>query len=291
MRYTTLIDAPALRALAGDSHVAIVDCRFDLARPEAGREAFLAGHIPAASHADLGRDLSGPIGPATGRHPLPDPQEFAARLGSWGVDNDSQVIAYDAGNGAFAARLWWMLRWLGHRQAAVLDGGLDAWTGAGGTLQAGDGAPAARRFVAHADADAWVSTAQVVRGLAQRAYLLVDARAPERYAGAVEPLDSVAGHVPGAVNHPFGANLGPGGHFLDAEQLRRRWLARLDARAPAEVVAMCGSGVTACQNLLALEVAGLHGARLYAGSWSEWIRDPARPVARGGEPSDSRNYS
>jgi thiosulfate/3-mercaptopyruvate sulfurtransferase len=284
MEYSTLIGAAALRDLEAEPSLAIIDCRCDLANPAAGRGDYLAGHLPGACHADLARDLSAPPGPATGRHPLPDPQALAARLGAWGVDDSTQVVAYDAANGSFAARLWWLLRWLGHRKVAVLDGGLAAWRAAGGPLQAGEVVRPARRFSARPERDAWLDTAAVVRALGTAGHLLIDARAAERYAGAVEPLDPVAGHVPGAVNHPFTANLGGDGHFLAPPELRRRWLARLGQTPPGAAIAMCGSGVTACHNLLALEAAGLPGARLYAGSWSEWIRDPARPVAVGPAP-------
>ena len=203
-----------------------------------------------------------------------------------GIGNDSQVVAYDEANGSIAARLWWMLRWLGHGAVAVLDGGFKAWTAHGGALQSGEAGPEAaeskaRQFKPQIDTDSVVSTAQLERALRGREAVLVDARAQERYAGTVEPIDSVAGHIPGAVNHPFTANLGADGRFLPAAELKRRWEERLPGSDLENLVAMCGSGVTACHNLLSLEVAGLSGAKLYAGSWSEWIRDPGRPVARG----------
>jgi len=217
---------------------------------------------------------------------LPLPEVFAGRLGAMGIGNDTQVVAYDEANGSIAARLWWMLRWLGHDAAAVLDGGFKAWTARGGALQSGEADPAAaervaRHFTPRIDAGSVVSTAELERALQGRKALLVDARAQERYAGAVEPIDPVAGHVPGAVNHPFTANLGADGRFLPAAELERRWQERLPGSDLKNLVAMCGSGVTACHNLLSLEVAGLTGGKLYAGSWSEWIRDPRRPVARG----------
>ena len=281
MPYTTLIDAAALARETPAAGVAILDCRYDLADPSAGRRAWLAGHIPGAGFADLGQDLSAPPGPTTGRHPLPDPDRLAARLGELGVGNDSQVIVYDQAGGAFAARLWWLLRWMGHRSVAVLDGGYAAWCAHGGAVQPGVAAVQARRFIAGA-AQLATADSTVVAGAATRSdRLIVDARAAERFSGEVEPIDAVGGHVPGAVNAPFSGNLGPDGRFLSPDRLRERWRAILGQRAPGEVIAMCGSGVTACHNLLALEVAGLTGAALYPGSWSEWIRDPARPVARG----------
>jgi thiosulfate/3-mercaptopyruvate sulfurtransferase len=245
----------------------------------------LRAHIPGARYADLDRDLSAPVGPHTGRHPLPSPEVFAGRLGAIGIGDDTQVIAYDEVNGSVAARLWWMLRWLGHDAVAVLDGGLKAWTAHGGALESGQPAFRPERFTPRIDANAAakpvLSTAELEHALRDSKTLLVDARAAERYAGTVEPIDSVAGHIPGAVNHPFTANLGADGRFLSAAELKCRWQERLKNTDAANLVAMCGSGVTACHNLLSLEVAGLRGGKLYAGSWSEWIRDPRRPVARG----------
>jgi thiosulfate/3-mercaptopyruvate sulfurtransferase len=281
MDFQTLIDVDSLRKLLGEPRLAVIDCRFDLLNPEAGRQAFLAGHIPQARYADLNRDLSAPLGPGTGRHPLPAPDTFAESLGRLGIGNDSQVVAYDDANGSFAARLWWMLRWVGHGAVAVLDGGLRAWTAQGGALESGDAPPRQERFTVRLGLQSVVSTAEIERDLRHPGTLLVDARAPERFAGFVEPIDSVAGHVPGAVNHPMTLNLDADGRFLPAAELRRRWQERLAGRDAANVVAMCGSGVTACHNLLGLEAAGLRGGKLYAGSWSEWIADPSRPIERG----------
>lgn len=281
MEFRTLINALALQELLGEPRVAVVDCRFDLMNPEAGRRAYLEAHIPGARYADLNRDLAAPVGLGSGRHPLPSPETFARKLGELGVGNGTQVIAYDEVNGSFAARLWWMLRWLGHDAVAVLDGGIKAWTQAGGALQSGEVDFPRQHFSPRANAQAVVNTAEELDPLLHRQHaLLVDARAPERFAGKLEPIDPVAGHVPGAVNHPFSANLDADGFFLPADELTRRWRERLAGAHPKDLIAMCGSGVTACHNLLGLEVAGLPGGRLYAGSWSEWIRDPRRPVAR-----------
>jgi thiosulfate/3-mercaptopyruvate sulfurtransferase len=231
--------------------------------------------------------LAAPVTPASGRHPLPEPETFAATLDEWGIGNGTQVIAYDESNGMFAARAWWMLRWLGHRAAAVLDGGFKAWLAAGGTVASGEdravpaNAPSAGRFVPRIDSSVLVGADEVAQVVLDARHLVVDARAAERFRGAVEPIDAVAGHIKGAVNHPFTGNLETDGRFLPPQELRRRWEERLGGRAPGNVVAMCGSGVTACHNLLSLEAAGLPGAKLYAGSWSEWIRDPRRPVERG----------
>lgn len=286
MSFSTLIDVSALRELAGKTEVAVIDCRFDLINPEGGRRAYLTGHIPGARYADLNKDLSAPISPNSGRHPLPSPNDFAATLVRLGIGNATQVIAYDDAGGSFAARLWWLLRWLRHRSVAVLDGGIKAWTAAGGTLESGEEKPLAKgipggRISPRADGAAVIGTADIAAFLNDPGNLLVDARAAERFAGSVEPIDAVAGHIAGAVNHPFSANLAPDGRFLPAPDLKRLWVSRLAGRQAAHLAAMCGSGVTACHNLLSLEVAGLGGAKLYAGSWSEWIRDPNRPVARG----------
>jgi thiosulfate/3-mercaptopyruvate sulfurtransferase len=284
LAYTTLIDVESLQRQLGAPTLAILDCRFDLGRPEAGRTAFLAAHIPGARFADLNSDLAGPVTAHSGRHPLPPPAVFAQRLGALNVGNDSQVVAYDESNGSFAARAWWMLRWLGHADVAVLEGGFAAWLAAGGALQAGQPPPGTRHFTPHVDPTAVLSSEQVAAALKDSQRLLVDARAAERYTGAVEPIDAVPGHVPGAVNHPFTGNLAPDGRFLPSHELRRRWEQRLAGASPEKLIAMCGSGVTACHNLLSLEVAGLSGGKLYAGSWSEWIRDPNRPVRVGSNP-------
>ncbi|MDB6085657.1 MAG: rhodanese-like domain protein [Gammaproteobacteria bacterium] len=299
MAFTTLIDVPSLHELrhaaaadpAGSPAArgpVLLDCRFDLGAPDAGRQAYWAAHIPGAHYADLNRDLAGPVTADSGRHPLPSPTALLSFFASLGIGRDTQVVAYDDANGAMAARAWWLLRWLGHDRVAVLDGGFNAWLASGGHVEAGAAqtgiAGEAARLAAEPRLGAVMDTTGVLHTMEDPARLLVDARAPERFAGTVEPIDPIAGHVPGAVNHPFTSNLGPEGRFLAAEELRRRWLHRLGATDPANVILMCGSGVTACHNLLAMEVAGLPGALLYAGSWSEWIRDPKRPVARGIEP-------
>jgi thiosulfate/3-mercaptopyruvate sulfurtransferase len=282
--YTTLIDPGDLAPLLGTPGVAIVDCRFDLSNPGAGRQAYLTAHIPGACFADLNQDLSVPSTSGTGRHPLPGKEQFSLLLGALGIDNGTQVIAYDQGNGALAARFWWMLRWVGHDAVALLDGGLDAWRAAGGKVEAGSHAATPRHFELRGGREPITTSEQVLAATEHRDRLIVDARAAERYSGQVEPLDAVAGHVPGAINVPFSGNLGAAGRFLPPDELRQRWLQILGATSPQKLIAMCGSGVTACHNLLALEVAGLPGASLYAGSWSEWIRDPKRPVATGTTP-------
>ena len=285
--FTTLIGAAVLRDRLAEPGLAVIDCRFDLADPEGGRRAYLQGHIPGARYADLNRDLSAPVSASSGRHPLPAPAAFASTLQRLGVARATQVIAYDDSGGAFAARAWWLLRWMGHEAVAVLDGGIKAWISSGGRLESGEAEPSAAAprgndgLAVRVDAAAVIDAAEVAARLKDPDFLLIDARAAERFAGSVEPIDTVAGHVAGAVNQPFSANLGADGRFLPAAELQRLWQQRLAGRRPEQVAAMCGSGVTACHNLLSLELAGFRGAKLYAGSWSEWIRDPSRPIARG----------
>ena len=274
--FQTLLSVEQLAALIDEPQLAILDCRFDLARPDWGTAEFAAAHIPGAQYVHLDRDLSGPVTPATGRHPLPDPSRFARRLGELGVGNDAQVLVYDQDTGMYASRAWWLLRWLGHSRVAVLDGGWRAWLAAGGVTESRVAQPEPRDFIARVAVGA-VATAEAVETARQsERERVVDARGADRFAGQNETIDPVAGHIPGAVNHPFARNLGADGRFLSRDELRATWLTTLGPLAPAQLIAMCGSGVSACHNLLALEHSGLLGARLYAGSWSEWIRDPAR---------------
>jgi thiosulfate/3-mercaptopyruvate sulfurtransferase len=275
-----LISTGELAAVLADPAWLVADCRFELGQPEAGAGAWHAGHIPGAFHVDLERHLAAPVTPATGRHPLPSPAEFATTLGRLGIGNGTRVACYDAGSGAFAARLWWMLRWLGHEDVAVLDGGFKAWTDEGRPVSTDEPEPRpATKFVARPQPQMVLDTEGVLRALAD-GETLVDVRGAERFAGKSEPIDAVAGHVPGAVNLPYTENLGPGGRFLGAAELAALWQRRAGAAEGHAPVCMCGSGVTACHGLLALEAAGVRGGRLYSGSWSEWIRDPTRPVAR-----------
>ncbi len=269
------------RTLGAAPDIVIFDCRFNLSDPGWGERAYRAGHLPGARFADLDRDLSSPIGPASGRHPLPDAAGLARKLGNWGVDRSVQVAVYDDAGGAFAVRLWWLLRWLGHPAVALLDGGLQAWLAMGGDLTADLPQPQSRRFEPQVNDAAWVTSAALVAGLAANRFQVIDARAPVRFRGEAEPIDPVAGHIPGAVNLPLQDNLTADGRFLSPEQLRARFLPALGERSPDAAVHACGSGVNACHNLLAMEIAGLCGSKLYAGSWSEWIRDPQRPVATG----------
>lgn len=280
--YRTLIDADQLLPLLGSPDCRVIDCRFDLGKPAWGGSQFWQGHIPGAIYAHLDRDLSSPITASSGRHPLPALDALAATVASWGVDRRVQVVAYDQGNGMVASRLWWLLRWLGHDSVAVLDGGYAAWIATRSRPVSRDPVTLAPRiFVARPRKDWVVSTEHLAERVAAGlpAQCLFDARGADRFAGQNETIDPVAGHVPGACSTPFTGNLGPDGRFLSPAALRERWAAQLSD--PASAIMMCGSGVSACHNLLALEHAGLRGVRLYAGSWSEWIRDPKRPVAVG----------
>lgn len=275
----------AARDLAGhldDAAWRIVDCRFELMRPEQGRADYLAGHIPGAIYADLDRDLAAPVTRTTGRHPLPAPEVFAATLGRWGITPDSPVVAYDQAGGAIAARLWWMLRWwFGHRQVRVLDGGYAAWRR--------EGLPTSRTvpdiepstYPANAD-DRMIVRTDELPDLLERGELLVDARDPDRFAGRHEPIDTVAGHVPGAVNFPLGTSLHEDGTWQSPEALASAWEPLLGGPPGRSWITMCGSGVTACHLALSAERAGFRAPRLYAGSFSEWIRNPARTVAAEG---------
>lgn len=283
MTYATLISAAELAAHASDGNLLIVDCRHDLGNPDAGLDAYRAGHIPNARFAHLDQILSGAKsgsdGKFKGRHPLPEAQDFIDAMRVIGINTDTQVVAYDAQGGMYAARLWWLLRWVGHVQVAVLDGGLPAWQAQGGALSTET--PAATRGDLQAQ-PALVSAIEVdgvVANLDSKAMTVVDARAADRYRGENETMDAVGGHIPGARNRFFKDNLDADGRFKSADVLRAEWNAVIDN--PQTAIMQCGSGVTACHNLLALEVAGLPGARLYPGSWSEWSSDPARPVATG----------
>ncbi len=277
--HTTLVEAATLASHLGDPAWVVVDCRHDLANPAAGEAAYAQGHIPGAVFLHLDRDLSGPKSGRNGRHPLPEVAALAATLGRVGIGSGIQVVAYDDCGGMMAGRLWWLLRWLGHEAVALLDGGLPAWAAAGGALTAELPYPAARTFTPM-PRDWVVSAAEVLDGLGRPGRIIVDARAPDRFRGENETIDPVGGHIPGARNRFFRDNLGSDGRFKPAEQLRQEWAETLAGFAPEAVVHQCGSGVSACHNLLAMEIAGLPGSRLYAGSWSEWCADPARPVAR-----------
>ena len=257
----------------------VFDCRHDLTKPELGESQYRAAHIPGALFASLDRDLSAPKTGANGRHPLPDPHDFAEWLSRSGVSASDQVVCYDAANGATAARLWWLLRWVGHDAVAVLDGGLAKWTAEGRPVASEIPRPKAGRFAARPRSDMAVDVAGIAKTLRKR--VLLDARAPARYRGEQEPIDPVAGRIPGALNRFNMDNVRGDGRFKSPEDLKRDFQQVLGGHAPGEVVHYCGSGVAACHNLLAMELAGLSGGKLYAGSWSEWQADPKRPREKG----------
>jgi len=281
--YTTLISAQALANHISDPTWVVVDCRHDLMNLAAGREGYAIGHLPMAVFADIETVLSGAKhgadGVFRGRHPLPEKEALAAALRGFGIGDDSQVVAYDAHGGMFAARLWWLLRWLGHEAVAVLDGGMAAWQAAGQPLTTEVAARAPGSLGVRAPFVPTVTVAEVMDNLDHGRRIVIDARATDRFRGENETIDPVGGHIPGAKNRFFKDNLQADGRFKDAGQLRAEFGALVDD--PSRAIMQCGSGVTACHNLLALEVAGMPGAALYPGSWSEWVGDPQRPVATG----------
>ncbi|TAK63692.1 sulfurtransferase [Methylobacter sp.] len=280
MTYNTLVSTDTLNQQLNNSNWIIVDCRFSLADTEAGAKAYRHGHIPNARYAHLDKDLSSAITDFTGRHPLPNFALLAKKLGDWGITNTSQVVAYDDAGGAFAGRLWWLLRCMGHDKVAVLDGGIKQWQKQGLPITTTLPTVKPATFRPYLNEAAWINALQVQNNLAQKSICLVDARAPERYRGEQEPIDPVAGHIPYALNRAFQLNLNSNGLFLSAEKLREQFKQLIGTTAPDRVVHYCGSGVTACHNLLAMEHAGLTGSKLYAGSWSEWIRNKNRAVAK-----------
>lgn len=282
MSYTTLISTDDLAARLDSAHWRIIDCRFNLAHTTQGEAAYAEAHIPGAIYAHLDRDLSGPIVPGvSGRHPLPGVEEFAARLSAWGIDDGIQVVAYDDSGGMFAARLWWMLRWLGHDNVAVLDGGWRHWQAEDLPQSAAPVSPVARHFTARPRDRLQVDADELMARLANPALHLFDARGADRFRGENETLDPVAGHIPGAVSVPFMGNLANDGRFLSQHDLRERYQPLLAGASADESIVYCGSGVTAAHLILAMQHAGLGEGRLYAGSWSHWITDPARPVVTG----------
>src|SRR5207247_6497297 len=281
MAYSTLINSGTVAARLGDQAFALVDCRYDLKDEAWGEREYRAGHIPGAVYAHLRHDLAGAKTDRSGRHPLPDPGALARFFGRLGIASDVQVATYDQDTGMYASRLWWLLRWLGHEAVAVLDGGFARWLAEGRPTSAGRDTRSAREFTGSARSEMSVAADEVTKLSQSRDWRLIDARAPERYRGDSEPIDRIAGHIPGAANHFFKWNLDEDGAFRSPEELRRRLDEVVGAVPTERVVCYCGSGVTACHNLLALEHAGLRGAKLYPGSWSEWSSDPSRPIEKG----------
>ncbi|BCT93295.1 thiosulfate sulfurtransferase [Lysobacter helvus] len=277
--WTTLVQAETLAVALNRPDLAIVDCRFSLMNPLAGESAYLDGHIPGAVYAHLERDLSDMTPGGEGRHPWPKAETFTAKLGAWGIRPEHQIVAYDDGEGAHAARFWFLMRMLGHEKVAVLDAGWKHWTSVGLPVDSQVPKPVTGRYPGTFDTSRLLDSAQVQARLAQ-GEMLIDARAADRFRGENEMIDRIAGHVPGAVNRPYPDNL-LHDHFKTPMQLADEFRALLGHTSPEQVMVMCGSGVTACHHLLAMERAGLRGARLYTGSWSGWITDPARPIATG----------
>jgi thiosulfate/3-mercaptopyruvate sulfurtransferase len=280
--YNTLISTGALASDLDDSWV-LVDCRYDLRDTDSGRTQYRAGHIHGAVYASLSHDLSGPAGTGGGRHPLPSTAAIEATFGRLGIGGGAQVVMYDEDTGMFASRMWWMLRYMGHAAAAVLDGGWAKWIREGRPVHEGEETREPATFIGEPREDLRLGVEDVEARLGEPSVLLVDARAPERFEGGAEALDRTAGHIPGAVNHFFRRNATDEGVMMAPDALRRHFTEVIGERSPAQVVMYCGSGVTACQNLLAMEHAGLSGAKLYPGSWSEWSSDPGRPVETGPE--------
>lgn len=263
----------------------VFDVRHNLSDHNAGRAAYLKGHIPQALFLDNETELVGEANGSNGRHPLPSRSDFAALMRSQGLTSRTQVVVYDAGDSLFAARLWWMLRWMGHEAVAILDGGWQAWQQAGGEVETGERAPRLTEAqvvqslaVPSQPSMPTVTADDVLRNISEPQFAVIDARAPERYRGELEPMDPVAGHIPNALNRPYGYNLNADGTFKTVDQLRTDFQEMIDDNNPSAIVHQCGSGITACHNLFAMELAGLHGSSLYPGSWSEWVSDPSRPV-------------
>lgn len=280
-RWTTLVDVTRLRDALARPDLVILDARHLLKDPDYNARAFAAGHIPGAQPAHVDRDLSAPPRPATGRHPLPDVDAFVASCTRWGIDADAQVVIYDDFGGAWASRAWWLLRDYGHDAVAVLDGGWPAWLAAGAPIETAARAISPKHFRGHPGHMPTISTWELTTRAPR---CLVDARAAPRYSGAEEPVDPVGGHIPHAINLPTTGNLDERGHFLPAAALRARYETALAGLAPKDAAFYCGSGVTATHDILSMHIAGLPGSALYPGSWSEWIRNPLRPVATGSAP-------
>jgi thiosulfate/3-mercaptopyruvate sulfurtransferase len=280
MSFTTLVDVATLKANLANPDWLVVDVRHQLADTGYGERAYGEAHLPGAVFLHCDRDLSGPMTGSNGRHPLPSPKKLIDRFGEIGIGEKTQVVVYDDAQGMIAGRLWWLLRWLGHERVALLDGGWQAWLAAGESVTGALPVRTPTTFLARMQ-EPPVEVGSVLEGVEKANINLIDARAPDRFRGENETTDPVAGHIPGARNRFFRDNLQPDGRYKPAEQLRAEWLALLAGTPAKEIVHSCGSGVSACHNMLALEIAGLPGSRLYAGSWSEWCADPSRPVARG----------
>lgn len=289
MRSTTIVSADQLAAHLDDPEWIVFDCRFTLSNTETGKQAYQQGHIPGARYVHLDDDMSSAVTPTSGRHPLPDATIFSGKLSGWGVDSSKQVVVYDDSFGSMAVKMWWLLRWLGHDNVALLDGNWQKWVKQKLPVTTEMPKISPANFVVHMHNELLVDTAEVDFARRERCSVLIDARPEQRFAGERETLDKVAGHIPGATNWVYEENLDFDGTYLPAEELKEAYLKLMHGLKPNHVIHTCGSGVTACHNMLAMEIAGLHGSKLYAGSWSEWITDPKRPVATG-EGHEHRNH-
>jgi len=279
--FTSLVSTRELADNLNSPDWVIVDCRFDLTDPSKGERDYKNGHIPGAVYAHQDLHLASPVTEITGRHPLPDPEKFVEDVRNWGINNSSQVVVYDSTNGGMAARLWFLLKYYGHEDVAMLNGNLPQWMAEGRALEKGETRIPRGDFVGQPKSSMVISTADVKAMLGSKEHILIDSRSPERYRGDVEPIDKVAGHIPGAINRFFGNNLDAAGLFKSPETLKAEFMQLLGGIKPEEAVVYCGSGPTSCHNLIAMAYAGLPLARDYAGSWSEWIRDPSNPVEKG----------
>lgn len=281
MRYTTLVSTEQLAQHSDDQNWIIFDCRFTLTNREAGLVSYRHGHIPGAQYVHLSDDMSSPVTQHSGRNPLPDVKIFSEKLSNWGVDSTKQVVVYDDSFGSMAVKMWWLLRWLGHANVALLDGGLPKWIKEKRAITAATPKLAPAKFLAQQHQEMQASVAEVEQARLERCRLIIDARTEQRFSGEREPLDKVAGHIPGSINWVFEENLDFDGTYLPADELRAAYLKLLNGVKPEQVIHACGSGITACHNMLAMEIAGLPSGKLFAGSWSEWITNPARPIATG----------
>lgn len=283
MAYQTLISVDAFQQHFNPTTWALIDCSFDLSRPDWGENQYLSGHIPNAIYAHLNLDLSATPTSNSGRHPLPSKDQVIDAFSRWGISSQTQVIAYDQADGSIAARLWWLLRYHGHHSVAILDGGFAAWLQADFTPQAGPSSPVPSTFIPKLNASLMADHDFVKKRFGDPAWLFVDARTPQRYRGEIEPIDPVAGRIPGSVNRYYGENLDANGRYKSPGKLHAEWASILQGHDPKQVILYCGSGVTSCANLVAMEHAGLHGSLLYPGSWSQWITDPDLPISTGEE--------
>jgi thiosulfate/3-mercaptopyruvate sulfurtransferase len=279
MTYKTIISSDILKNNIDNKDFIIFDCRCDVKDSAYGIQAYTEGHIPNSIFVDIDSDLASEKTVTSGRHPLPDADTLSEKLSQWGLNSSKQAVVYDDAGGAFAGRMWWVLKWLGHTNVAVLDGALGGWMASGGKLTDGNTVFERSVFTSNTQDDMYVSINDVEDAQYKMDKLIIDARSKERYLGIKDPVDPIAGHVPGAISYPLGQNLDKKGHFKSAEELKHSFSKLIGETESSDIISMCGSGITACHNILALEIAGIRGIKLYVGSWSEWIMDKSRPIA------------